>query len=99
MQQLDLRRIKFLSFKLFKIFENFKTTFRSYYLTLAPYFISNQCSLLVPGNGSIEEKLGPKTFRYFSFLHKKSEEMSIYLEDDFFTFPSKQCITPIIKKA
>ena len=38
MRQLDLRRIKFLSFKLFKSFENFKTTFRSYYLTVASLF-------------------------------------------------------------
>ena len=47
MRQLDLQRIAFLGFKLFKIFENFKTTFRYYYLTFASLFNTGQCLLFM----------------------------------------------------
>ena len=50
MGESNLRRITlFLTFKLFKIFENFKTTFRCYFSNfLPPYFISGQYSPFIP---------------------------------------------------
>ena len=77
----DLQRITFLGFRIFKMFQNFKTTF-GYYLSNFCVLISGQCSLFVPEDRSIEEKIDPKTLRYFCFLSENTEKISIYLEDD-----------------
>ena len=59
MREPDPQRIIFLGFGIFKIFQNFKTTFE-YYLSNFCVLISGQCSLFVPEDRSIEEKTGPK---------------------------------------
>ena len=83
MRELDLQRITFLGFKIFKIFQNFKTTF-GYYLSNLCVLISFQINVFFQYQ-SIKvqkRKLARKTFRYFSFLSKNIEKISIYLEDD-----------------
>ena len=59
MREPDPQRIIFLGFGIFKIFQNFKTTFE-YYLSNFCDLISDQCSIFVPEDRSKEEKIGPK---------------------------------------
>ena len=143
MQEPDLQRITFLGFKVFKIFQNFKTIF-GYYLSNFCVLISFQANVLfLYQRIKVQKrKSARKTFRYFSCLSKNIEKVSIYWEDDqqiqlilptkfsrdngrflfprwkklrqyftlyhapftvkkfqytFFTFPSKQCMTSLIK--
>ena len=69
MQESDLQKITLvLSFKLFKIFQNFKATFGYFFSDfLCPYLISGQCSLFIPEFISIEEKIGPKNIQVLLF--------------------------------
>ena len=83
MREPDLQRITFLGFKIFKIFQNFKTIFR-YYLSNFCVHISFQANVL-----SLHQRIkvqkrksARKTFRYFSFLSINIEKISIYWEDD-----------------
>ena len=83
MREPDLQRITFLGFKIFKIFQNFKTTVR-YYLSNFCVLISFQFNVLFFYQ-RIEvqkRKSARKTFRCFSLLSKNIEKISIYLEDD-----------------
>ena len=143
MREPDLQRITFLGFKIFKIFQNFKTTF-GYYLCNFCDLVSFQANVLFLYQ-RIEvqkRKSARKMFNYFSFLSKNIKKISLYLKDDqqiqlilpakfsrdngrflfrrwkkldqyltlchtsftvkdfkytFFTFPSKQCMTTLIK--
>ena len=143
MRESGLQRIAFLGFKIFKIFQNFKTTF-GYYLADFYVLISFLANVLFLYQ-RIEvqkRKSARKTFRYFYFLSKTIEKISIFLENDqqiqlilpakfsrdkgrflfprwkelrqyftlchipftvkefqytFFTFPSKLCMTSLIK--
>ena len=83
MREPDLQRITFLGFKIFKIFQNFKTTF-GYYLSNFCVLISFQANVLfLYQRIKVQKrKSARKTFRYFSFLSKNIEKISIYLEDD-----------------
>ena len=142
MREPDLRRMTFLGFKIFKIFQNFKTIFGNY---LSNFFvlISFQANVLFLYQRKVQKrKSARKTFRNFSFVSKNIEKVSVYWEDDqqiqlilpakfsrdkgrflfprwkklhqyftlchipftvkefqytFFTFPSKQCMTSLIK--
>ena len=116
MQEPDLQRITFLGFRIFKIFQNFKTTFGYYLFNFSVQVYRNffnlftkkrevsecflgQFSLLYfyplvqkenIGNALflyqrievLKRKLARKTLRYFSFLSKNIEKISLYLEDD-----------------
>ena len=83
MREPDLQRITFLGFKIFKIFQNLKTTF-GYYLFNFCVLISFQANVLFLYQRTEvqKRKSTQKTFRYFSFLSKNIEKISIYLEDD-----------------
>ena len=83
MREPDLQRITFLGFKIFKIFQNFKTTF-GYYLSNFCVLISFQANVLfLYQRIKVQKRKSTrKTFRYFSFLSKNIEKISIYLEDD-----------------
>ena len=83
MREPDLQRITFLGFKIFKIFQNFKTTF-GYYLFNICVLISFQANVLFLYQRVVVQKRrsARKTFRYFSFLSKNFEKNSIYLEDN-----------------
>ena len=83
MREPDLQRITFLGFKIFKIFQNFKTTF-GYYLPNFCVLISFQANVLfLYQRIKVQKrKSARKTFRYFSFLSKNIEKISIYWEDD-----------------
>ena len=83
----DLHRTTlFLGFKLCKIFENFKTPFG--------YYLSNFCVLIsFQVNVSMfsfyarvlkyrRENRSEKPVRYFSFLSKNIEKISMYVKDD-----------------
>ena len=74
----DLQRITFLGFKIFKIFQNYKTTF-GYYLSNFCVLLSFQANVLFLYQN---RKSARKIFRYFSFLSKNIEKISIYLGDD-----------------
>ena len=83
MREPDLQRITFLGFKIFKIFQNFKTIF-GYYLANFCVLISFQTNVLFLYQ-RIEvwkRKSAGKTFKYFSFLSKNIEKISLFLEDD-----------------
>ena len=71
MQEPDLQRITFLGFRIFKIFQNFKTT-SGYYLAIFCVFISFQANVLF---------LYQRIEMYLSFLSKNIEKISLYLED------------------
>ena len=87
MREPDLQRITlFLGFKLFKIFDNFKTIF-GYYLFNFCVLVSFQANVSMFSFCSRvwqcrRENQSEKTFRYFSFLIKNIEKISIYFEDD-----------------
>ena len=83
MREPDLQRITFLGFKIFKIFHNFKTTF-AYYLPNFCVLISFQANVLfLYQRIKVQKrKSARKTFRYFSFVSKNIETISIYWEDD-----------------
>ena len=83
MREPDLQRITFLGFKIFKIFQNFKTTFR-YYLSNFCVLVSFQANVLFLYQRIKVQKRrsARKTFRYFSFPSKNIEKIYIYQEDD-----------------
>ena len=82
MQEPDLQRITFLGFRIFKIFQNFKTT-SGYYLSIFCVFISFQANVLFLYQRIEMKKRKPvrKTFKYLSFLSKNIKKISLYLED------------------
>ena len=86
----DLQRTTlFLDFKLFNIFENFKTTFGYYLSIFFCVLISFQTNVsmffvFIPEYRSIGEKIGPKKHSGTSlFLVKNIEKISTYFEDDY----------------
>ena len=83
MREPDLQRITFLGFEIFKIFQDFKTTF-GYYLSNFCVLVSFQAKVLfLYQRIKVQKrKLARKTFRYFSFLSKIIEKMYIHWEDD-----------------
>ena len=82
MREPDLQRITFLGFKIFKIFQNFKTTF-GYYLSNFCVLISFQVNVLFLYQRieAQRRKLTRKTLKYFSFLSKNIEKISLHLEN------------------
>ena len=82
MQEPDLQRIATLGFKIFKIFQNFKTTF-GYYLSNFCVLISFQVNVLFLYQRieAQRRKLTRKTLKYFSFLSKNIEKISLHLEN------------------
>ena len=84
MREPDLERITFLGFEIFKIFENFKTAFGCY-LSNFSAFISFQVNVFFLYRRVEVQKRKPdrKTLRYFSFLGKNIEKISMYLKDDY----------------
>ena len=83
MREPDLQRIAFLRFKIFKVFQNFKTTF-GYQLSNFGVLISFQANVLFLYQ-RIEvwkRKSTRKTFKHFSFHSNNIEKNSLYLEDD-----------------
>ena len=81
MREPDLQRIKSLGFKMFKIFQNFKIIF-GYYLSNFCVLISFQTNVLFLYQRIEKRKSARKTFKYFSFLSKNIEKISLYLEED-----------------
>ena len=64
MRELDLQRITSLGFRTFKVFQNLKLLSGFIYLIFVSLF---QCSLFVPEDRSIEEKIGPKNIQVLLF--------------------------------
>ena len=83
MREPDLQRTTFLGFEIFKIFQNFKSTF-GYYLSNFCVLVSFQANVLFLYQRIkvSKRKSARKTFRCFSFLSKNIEKMYVYLEDD-----------------